>query len=106
MGCTVSPMARDTDTGTVPVVACPDRDATMNLPASAARVAATIADPIERALWVRQYRAGSAYEAAIDGALHYAYPPLEAEHWYRAAMREYDAASSALINYRRARGAK
>src|SRR6185312_9564761 len=36
------------------------------------RVAERITDPTERALWIAQQRAGDAYEAATDGALHHA----------------------------------
>lgn len=85
-------------------VACRIGDA-MPLPNSAARIAASITDVTESDLWVRQYHAANAYDAATDGAFHHAYPRDEADRRYRAVVREYDAASHALISYRRARSA-
>lgn len=64
------------------------------------RIAATMADATERALWLAQQQAGDAYESATDGALHHAYPAEKADALYRAAVRDYDRASAALISYR------
>lgn len=75
----------------------------MGLSPTAARIAAGIADETERALWIRRHNAASAYDAATDGALHHAYSRDEADRRHYAVVREYDAASSALIAYRRSR---
>ena len=45
--------------------------------------------------------AGSAYEAADDGALHHAYPADVADAKYYAVKRDYDRAGTALSDYAR-----
>lgn len=101
---TVSVMARELTTRTRGLLACLDKGQTVILPASAARIAASITDETERALWIRHYHAAGDYEAAQDGALHHAYG-ADADRRYRLVVREYDAASAALITYRRNRAA-
>lgn len=64
------------------------------------RAADRIDDPIERGLFIARQIAADEYDAAIDGALHHAYPAWVADEKYRQAMREYDRASRALVEYR------
>lgn len=59
------------------------------------RIASQIADESDRAKFIAMHKAGDAFDAMSDGALHHAYPGHVADRMAREVSREYERATDA-----------